>query len=1098
MNDNKQIKLNDQDFFKKTVTKMQNELSKFITNTNYSDPFSIYLRQELKTFQKKLNHQSKHHQQQSDNEGKKSTNALFPQINHMKSQSQFGKLYSPEQIYTIKGFPKKNYDTVKNPKLNEGISFNLRSIQDELKTKPGLKVIISRRTFIDSNQSKIQLLKYSNEKKNNTLFSEIKYDNNANPIISEKDMKKGLLNMIYKGIIPKIADLTPAFETNGASMLVNNNIKDVYRKINQRDEIVQEKPLMKYNIEDYLNDNSTIKSNSSPQLPPSKLFITNSIMRSPDKSRHKPLLKEIRPQLGVQFDNNSNTNSNNSYTINATTSFNINNNNQEEEKNKLESNYTKQNILQQSNQSSLKPIGSSNILTFADYLIVPNNIYSQFNKKCVTYWSQICYLINNLSALFKKLKLTLIHVDCGKLLSLAKTKIHMIQNKDLLNCIAKDDLIAKGFDPLNSKAFYNNIREVFVIKIQSFIRKALARINYKFMKQNIAKICLIQSCYRNSIIKKHIRKEIEKVKESKREEWNELMAYFKDEWNTMNDSYRIEIHINSLSFSNNKSITIDHFKEKENSQLNRLIRLIDPNVEMVYISPYPIDEEILEYYFSILANIGVVNIRDRFHLIVPDLCGSFPPYYSLSHLLYFSTKTIKHIKLLTKNKYAYIVPGQVSRYDEEIALFLNIPILMGSISEINLIFNKSGVKSLFEINEIAFPISAWDIKTEEEFYSSLAHLIASYLTINIWIFKINTETNGRGIAYVQLNKYNEIKQLKQERENDPNMSLELLQEKAFYILQATMKSNAHIAIETLYPTWNDYLRAFISEKGIIESCPTFDLNGIMGSPAIPIFIEPTGRVQILPTFDKLNTNYFRNYGCTSPQQSLLDIDVNSIGEKLGEFLYKQDIIGYVTIEFITFHDGKRILYWGIDLKFGFSNLIASVQWAYFLYIQAIIDYKLKNEVTDDNKLTDAFLDPSKLIDNAIAFVIPGITDKKIAYLKMKDFLTTYRYENLVFDLEKREGVIFNFFDTLECGSFGLCGIILKENNKKNEELKVWKTLEKCTKIIKDLTKTIRLKPIDNGRNDILEYKDVYSKIKTVLKQKIKELEPKKINIDLIK
>ena len=57
--------------------------------------------------------------------------------------------------------------------------------------------------------------------------------------------------------------------------------------------------------------------------------------------------------------------------------------------------------------------------------------------------------------------------------------------------------------------------------------------------------------------------------------------------------------------------------------------------------------------------------------------------------------------------------------------------MMGNKSQIDLIFNKSGIKSLFELNEIPFPISAWDIKTEEEFYSSLAHLIVTYPTIQV-------------------------------------------------------------------------------------------------------------------------------------------------------------------------------------------------------------------------------------------------------------------------------------------------------------------------------------------------------------------------------
>ena len=57
------------------------------------------------------------------------------------------------------------------------------------------------------------------------------------------------------------------------------------------------------------------------------------------------------------------------------------------------------------------------------------------------------------------------------------------------------------------------------------------------------------------------------------------------------------------------------------------------------------------------------------------------------------------------------------------------------------------------------------VKFQEEFYSSLAHLIAMYPTINVWLFKINKETNGRGIAYLELSKIDKLTQLKQEKNN---------------------------------------------------------------------------------------------------------------------------------------------------------------------------------------------------------------------------------------------------------------------------------------------------------------------------------------------
>ena len=109
------------------------------------------------------------------------------------------------------------------------------------------------------------------------------------------------------------------------------------------------------------------------------------------------------------------------------------------------------------------------------------------------------------------------------------------------------------------------------------------------------------------------------------------------------------------------------------------------------------------------------------------------------------------------------MPGIVGQMEEYLSYLLDIPIFMGNIEKINSFLNKSGIKSLLEINEIPFPMSAWDITTGEEFYSSLAHLIALYPAIRIWIFKSNNDINGRTTSYIDTDKIDFIVQLKKEK-----------------------------------------------------------------------------------------------------------------------------------------------------------------------------------------------------------------------------------------------------------------------------------------------------------------------------------------------
>lgn len=134
-------------------------------------------------------------------------------------------------------------------------------------------------------------------------------------------------------------------------------------------------------------------------------------------------------------------------------------------------------------------------------------------------------------------------------------------------------------------------------------------------------------------------------------------------------------------------------------------------------------------------------------------------------MLLFSCMSLNRIKNVIKGKNSFIVPGVVSKYDVTLSMYLECPILMDEFEITKTLFSKSGSKRVFELTNMAFPISAWDIRSEEEFYNSLIDLITKYLTVNIWIFKMDSEVNGRGIAYIQLDKIKAFLELRKERQS---------------------------------------------------------------------------------------------------------------------------------------------------------------------------------------------------------------------------------------------------------------------------------------------------------------------------------------------
>ena len=410
--------------------------------------------------------------------------------------------------------------------------------------------------------------------------------------------------------------------------------------------------------------------------------------------------------------------------------------------------------------------------------------------------------------------------------------------------------------------------------------------------------------------------------------------------------------------------------------------------------------------------------------------------------------------------------------------------------------------------------------------------------------KSNLDTNGTGIAYLNTNKIDYINQLIKEKKINKNFTIE---EKIFNQLKTIVTKNVSFVYPNLYKNWKQFLKHFLSNKGIIECCPTKELNGIMGRPCIPLLIEPNGKIKILPTFEKINVDYFKNIITISPQKCLENAQLVQLADKIGNFLFNRGIVGYITLDCITFHDTKKILYWCIDMKYGYTQTICDIQYCYFLYAQSNlqrnifsnkiannsnntntneeikdnifnIDYNsdsfninskkendnnpinyIKNNNEENDNDLNYNLKYDELLSNSMIFSLPYISSNFIKEIKLKDLIRTFRYNNIIFNIENKEGIIFNLCDGLECGIFGLCGVInLEDIETISPELKLWKLINISVDLIKNMIFKIRkdivISSISNynkisERTDKIDFQDIINKIKKIMKEK--EIEQEK-------
>lgn len=662
-------------------------------------------------------------------------------------------------------------------------------------------------------------------------YRKVNYNNFNKPILVKEDFKGGLFEMVNRGLIPKNADLSLAFAKNGNpfKLVLPSDSNTAEQNIASRLNTSNYKKLEDISIIDTNIGNGDKKGTS--------LFITGTgEQKLSQESDHTENNKKI-----LEGHINVHVNIKNSFAS-------------ESKVNKYTENIASEDMYK--------------FILFKDFKVVENKDFISFKRKNIEQWSVISYLIKVLEKLFKNLNVQVAEVDSEKLRKLATDELKAVSKMDLIHCLSDHDIKLKGFN--KASKLFSTVKEASSVTIQKVVKGFIVRKRFKRMKDHHKKICRIQTFYRlyriinisKSLIQDKLNKDME--------QWQLMMNSFRENWQEIKHSKRVEIHINSLSYDSDVNCTISKYTERQNNQMSRLIRLRDPNIEIIYISPYVIPEDVVNFYFSILKTIGISDVKERVHFVVPDTNKSLPPNFNLASLLFYSTSACKKIMNIIKDKNHYIVPGAPSTADMRLSLYIESPILYIENEASNNLFTKSGAKRVFEINDLATPIGEWDIRGKDILYSKLASLITNYSSIDIWILKIDNEFNSRGTAYFQINHSKHLVDLKKDRQAGA-IDSDKFESMVEGILRSTLHKKIEIQCKNLHKSGEEFLNEIVDKGGIIEACPTYLLSGIIGSPAISFLIEPDGSINEHISYDRISANYFSTIAAVSPQTSIQNL-----------------------------------------------------------------------------------------------------------------------------------------------------------------------------------------------------------------------------------
>ena len=543
------------------------------------------------------------------------------------------------------------------------------------------------------------------------------------------------------------------------------------------------------------------------------------------------------------------------------------------------------------------------------------------------------------------------------------SRLNLITFDDVYKCLVNvDEFIDKKRNEA-AKVIQKNVK-IFLKKLKENELKKLSKAAYK-----------IQFTFRNYLRRKTLGE--------RNDDRNKELF---DKATFLTETFKVDTTMNDLLYSEVVSIHV----LTSIQDLTRTFSLIYKNMEIIIIvselPPPHIWEEMVDFF----AQNGISDVNERIHFILLREMNSGD---SISHRLQCDMKSITKIQRILKGRLCYIVPHSDWFSEQRLSADLKVPIF--GIVDTTDYQSRAGIKNIFIEAQIQTPICTKEYTNVVDLLDELSQIISEHQDINRYIIRYGFSQNEKSIAYFNVTQnicriasaINQKSRRNKTRNGD---------DKEYDISDFIKEIRSELKCNNC--TVSSFFKMVEQVGGIAEAVP----HVIRSFPSVSLMLSGDKKIHVIGTFDRMTYMPFHFTCSMIPSYSVDPSKLISRAKQAASVLIKRGIIGHVTVDFISFDLGKGIQLAGFDIR---TNSYPSSLYSAYLTLCAGF-----NEETGKMVLLKNVGDPDEdsqrfcVIQNCVSH--PGM-----AMTGTNDIKKTCFSEGLFFDLLKRTGFKFIFFDT---------------------------------------------------------------------------------------